>query len=92
MFSKNIRVVYLYMVCFITLMMVIGGVIATANAAANYLLQVNTWQTDVQRIRNIINSVAVWAIAAPVFAFHWRAIIKLERLEEAGEDGNIGVD
>ena len=38
MFSKNIRIVYLYTVCFITLMMAIGGIISTVNAAARYYL------------------------------------------------------
>jgi hypothetical protein len=42
MFSKNIRTVYLYTVCFITLMMMIGGIISTVNAVANYYLP-QTW-------------------------------------------------
>ena len=36
MFSKNIRIVYLYVVCFITLMMAIGGIIATVNAVSRF--------------------------------------------------------
>ena len=40
MFSKNIQIVYLYLVCFITLMMTIGGVIATVNAVAKICLPV----------------------------------------------------
>lgn len=36
MFSQNIRIVYLYTVCFITLCMTVGGIIATVNAIVNY--------------------------------------------------------
>jgi hypothetical protein len=110
MFSKNIRTVYLYAVCFITLMMAIGGIIATVNAVANYCLPVvfapyhfdrtesaaeakaiderrmeedRKAQFESERIRNlrsIFSSSAVWLIAGPVFAFHWRRL----RAEESG--------
>ncbi|MCL2063018.1 MAG: hypothetical protein FWG98_01415 [Candidatus Cloacimonetes bacterium] len=35
MFSNNIRIIYMYTVCFITLMMAIGGIIATVSSLAN---------------------------------------------------------
>ncbi|MCX8075298.1 MAG: DUF1542 domain-containing protein [Clostridia bacterium] len=37
MFSKNIRIVYLYAVAFVTLMMIIGGFIVTMSAIAAYI-------------------------------------------------------
>ena len=41
MFKKNVRSVYLYLVCFITLFMVIGGIIATINEIAEYVFPIN---------------------------------------------------
>jgi hypothetical protein len=122
MFSKNIRTVYLYTVCFITLMMCIGGIIATVNAAANYFLPViyvpyyfdRIHEDDqlkaqeaagfraidqkrmeeerkaqienerVRNLRNILSSSAVWLIAVPIFALHWKRIPKEEK--EHGDD------
>ena len=87
MFSKNIRTVYLYAVCFITLMMVIGGVIATVDAVATFYYP-PTWGNQTDRMRNIINSIAVWAISAPIFTLHWWQALKL-RKKEVAEDGNV---
>jgi len=87
MFSKNMRAVYLYAVCFITLMMMIGGVIATVNAITQLALPTTSaWQTTAHLQRNFINSIAVWAIAAPIFALHWWAAAKLTKKEEDAED------
>lgn len=38
MFSKKIRVIYLYLVCLITLGMILGGVVATISNIAEYML------------------------------------------------------
>jgi len=87
MFSKNLRAVYLYVVCFITLMMVIGGIIATVAAIANYAFPPG-WGDDITRLRTLINSIAWWAIAAPIFAFHWwqaRKLTNTAENEEAAE-------
>jgi len=65
-------------------MMVIGGVIATVAAIANYAFPPN-WGTDVTRMRTIINSVAVWAIAAPVFVFHWQQVQKSFKNKDGDE-------
>ena len=40
MFSKNIRTIYLYLICLITLFMVIGGLIFTINSIGEYLLPI----------------------------------------------------
>ncbi len=37
MFSKNIRTIYLYLVCLITLFMIIGGLIATLYSVSEYI-------------------------------------------------------
>jgi len=87
MFNKNIRAIYLYAVCFITLMMILGGLIATVHAVTQFALPTaNSWQTPVQLQRNIINSIAVWLIAAPIFALHWRQTVKLNRKDEVDSD------
>ena len=41
MFSKNIRTIYLYLVCLITLFMVIGGLIFTINSITEYIFPDN---------------------------------------------------
>ena len=35
--SNNFRTIYLYIVCFITLSMVIGGIVATVNSITSYI-------------------------------------------------------
>ena len=70
MFSKNIRTLYLYSVCFITLMMFIGGIIATVGAVSDYFLPTQ-YSDAISNIREILNSIAVWVIVAPIFIFHW---------------------
>lgn len=63
MFSKTIRIIYLYVVSFVTLMMIVGGFISTINAIATYLWPNNynyyyttydtqTYNLDKQRILN----------------------------------------
>jgi len=84
MFSSKMRVVYLYAVCFITLLMVIGGLIATVDAITRYVFPPG-WGDDVQRLRAIFNSAAWWVIAAPVFILHWRAARKTHVSKEADE-------
>lgn len=39
MFSKNVRIVYLYLVALITLFMVIGGIMGTVNTVAAYYIK-----------------------------------------------------
>ena len=75
MFSKNIRALYLYAVCFITLMMTLGGIIFTVNAIADHFLASN-YYNDNYSVRQILNSIAVWAISMPIFIFHWKATKK----------------
>ena len=92
MISKNVRAGYLYVICFITLMMIFGGVIATVNAVANYIFDLPTLQNETQRIRSIINSSATWVIAAPFFAICWWQITKIERKKEVAENDNLDID
>ena len=35
--SNNFRTIYLYIICFITLSMIIGGIVATVNSITSYL-------------------------------------------------------
>ena len=83
MFSKNLRAVYLYAVCFITLMMVIGGVIATVYSFSEY---VAFGANDVGRLRETLNTASIWVISAPIFGFHWWWILKLEKKETTAEN------
>lgn len=41
MFSKNIRIIYLYIVSFITLMIIIGGLINLSSCVARYFFPTN---------------------------------------------------
>ena len=87
MFSKNMRAAYLYTACFITLMMVIAGVIATVYAVASYHFDEPTqWNSVIHQQRAIINSIAVWAIAAPIFALHWWQVVKFNKKKEVAQN------
>ena len=94
MFSKNIKVVYFYLVSFVALFVLVAGLISTANAAAllifpnNYFDPYsigNTFNTDNERIRNLLNCAAVIAVSLPVFLIHWIYISKnlLHKKEES---------
>lgn len=37
MMSNNFRTIYLYIVCFITLSMIIGGIVSTVNSITSYV-------------------------------------------------------
>lgn len=41
MFSKNIRIIYLYIVSFISLMIIIGGLISLSSCVARYFFPTN---------------------------------------------------
>ena len=37
MMSNNFRIIYLYIVCFITLSMIVGGIVATVSNIVSYI-------------------------------------------------------
>lgn len=43
--SKNIRIIYLYLVCLISLFMIIGGFVATVNSFAEYFFPTNYYSS-----------------------------------------------
>ena len=98
-----LRNIYLYLVSFVTLLMMIFGIIFSVNNAVDLLMPVDynyyyselkpgtevteadkktaeearerQKTTERQRsIREIIQSVTVFGVALPVFAYHWRKI------------------
>lgn len=55
--SKNIRIIYLYLVCLITLFMIIGGFVSTINSFAEYFFPTNyygsySYYYDAEEIAN----------------------------------------
>ncbi|HAX73646.1 MAG TPA: hypothetical protein DCY20_08980 [Firmicutes bacterium] len=46
MFGQNIRVIYLYLVSFVALMMIVGGLISTVNSTINYVMPTRYDYTD----------------------------------------------
>lgn len=45
MFSKNVRTVYLYLVCLITLFLAVGGIISAIYEAANFIFPTSYYST-----------------------------------------------
>ena len=55
--ANNFRAVYLYIICFITLSMIIGGIVATVNNITSYLypdsyafFETDLWKTNTNKI------------------------------------------
>ena len=93
MFSKNINVAYFYLVSFVSLFVLVGGLISTANALAilafpyNYYPDPGIKYNNTSDIRNLVNCVAVVVVSLPVFLIHWVYIAKklLPKKEAAAE-------
>lgn len=97
--SKNIRIVYLYLVCLISLFMIIGGFVATINSFAEYFFPTNYYsyydETDISRrkiqekndkidsLKSAVTTIALLAVSTPVFIYHWKKVEK-ERNELEG--------
>lgn len=93
--TKNIRTIYLYLVSFITLGMMVMGIIYFVNSISNYAFPTVHSYYDYREdkdfkhndeyikslnkekrkaLRNTISSVAVVAVAAPLYAYHSKKI------------------
>jgi hypothetical protein len=106
LFSKNIRIIYLYLIALVTLGMIIGGTVASIRNISELILpdreidystaykdvtntgingridttaQINA--TKIRNIKNVIYSVIVVGVGAPLFMFNWKQIEK-ERTNE----------
>ena len=77
MFSKKIKAVYFYTVSFISLLMLIFGLISLASSIINYSftppqnLSSYYGQAFDYQLQNIWNNVAVVAVVLIVFLSHW---------------------
>ncbi len=87
MFSKNIRIVYLYLISIVALGMIIGGTIATISNIADLAFPViysgsSLSDEKIRITRNIIYSIIVLLIGLPLFVFNWRGIEKERTVKE----------
>lgn len=86
--SKNIRVIYLYLVCLILLFIIIGSFVYSSYSIGEYLFPtsysaVGTTSYENARIESLrvaISSIATFVVSLIIFIYHWRKIEK-ERKE-----------
>lgn len=86
--SKNIRVIYLYLVCLIMLILSIGGFIFTFNSLGDYFFPttysnigtVNYENSRIESLKTAITSFATFIVSGLIFMYNWRKIEK-ERKE-----------
>lgn len=97
--SKKIRIIYLYLVCLISLFLIVGGIVFTVNAVAQYFFPTNYYysssyysynerkieeeNTKRANLRNAISSFALIAVSSPIFIYHWKKV-EAERKEMEG--------
>jgi hypothetical protein len=79
MFTKNIRIIYLYLMSLIFLFMSVGGFVSLVNNVSSYLIEEQIYYTS--SLRGIFSSVAVVIVSLPLYIYHWNSI-KKERVEE----------
>lgn len=72
MFTKNIRIIYLYLVSFISLSMCVGGFISTIYNITVYFMNNQTYYSS--SLKDIFTSMAVILVAVPLYAYHWKNI------------------
>lgn len=68
MFSKNIRSIYLYCLCFISILMVIGGAIFAIYNVADLII--DGYQDYV--MREAIYSLAFIIVGLPIYIISWK--------------------
>ena len=86
--SKNIRIIYLYLVCLIMLVLVVGGFISTFNSLGSYLFPttysdvgtVNYENARIENLKSAITSFATFIVSGLIFMYNWLKIEK-ERKE-----------
>lgn len=90
------RILYLYIISAITLVMIVGGVIATLSSVAEYKYPQKDnyssyydddedyaeqiYNEEVKNVKMIFTDMAVVLVAIPLYVYHWRRIEK-ERME-----------
>jgi hypothetical protein len=120
----QMRNIYLYLVTFVTLMMIIFGMVAFFNSVARFIfpqeyrtyitlmdveaeytsagrdvpaqselsrlrqerMDSDVTRTRAYRVRDLVSSLAVWAVALPFYLYHWKKI-KVELLANGGGVG-----
>ena len=80
MFSKNVKTVYLYSICLISLLMVIGGTIFAINSTSDLIID----GFEIYTLRSIFYSLAFVVVGLPIYIFHWKKADK-ELKESKGE-------
>lgn len=87
MFTKNIRIIYLYLVSFISLSMFAGGFISTVYNIVVYFTKRQTYYYS--SLQDIFTSMAVILVSVVLYAYHWKSIEfekGREKIEEKRED------
>jgi hypothetical protein len=85
--SKRIRVIYLYLVCLISLFLIVGAIISSVNYFAQYFFPTNSYSyysvverklemenDKIENLRNGISSLALLAVSTPLFIYHWKKV------------------
>lgn len=86
--SKNIRIIYLYLVCLIMLFLVVGGFIFTFYSFGSYLFPttysslgtVYYENSKIESLKTAITSFATFVVSGLIFIYNWKKIEK-ERKE-----------
>lgn len=91
--GNNFRTIYLYLVSFITLMMIIGGIVSTANNLTSYAYpdsyaffnsgynnKIARENYKKEKIKNAVVSSVVIVIGGIMYKYHWN-IVENERKE-----------
>lgn len=68
----DIKTIYLYMVAFVTLMMLLFGTVNGLQAAFDYFFQPREFRYH--QLQRLFNSAATVGVSLPVFFYHWRKI------------------
>lgn len=86
--SKNIRIIYLYLVCLIMLFIIVVSFVYTSYSVGEYLFPtsysgIGTTSYEnarIESLRTAISSVATFIVSLIIFVYYWRKIEK-ERKE-----------
>lgn len=89
--SKNIRIIYLYLVCLIMLFLIVGGFISTFYSFSSYLFPISYSGAEtvyyenarIDSLKTSISSFATFIVSGLVFIYYWKKIEK-ERKELEG--------
>lgn len=99
--SKYVRTIYLYVVSFITLCMIVVGIVGTVNSITSYYFPTVYYYSNYEygtkeynlgyndellskkrsSLKEMFTFIAVAVVGAPLFAYHWKSILKEEKEE-----------